>query len=348
MISVPDRAKAVELIERAVSAGARRKPACELLGVSVRTVQRWTAEGDVKADARPTAIRPVPSNKLTVQEREEALAVCHEPRYASLPPTQIVPREADEGRYKCSERTLYRILHQAGEVHHRGRARAPRNLGPARSHLATAPNQVWSWDVTWLPGPARGSFFYLYVIMDVFSRKAVAAEVYDCESGENASALVRRAVLSEHCVDTPLVLHADNGSPQKSSTLRATLEALGIQPSYSRPHVSDDNAFIEALFRTGKYRPSYPRDGFACIEAARHWVMRLFDWYNNEHRHRNIRFVTPAQRHAGDDVEILARRDAVYRLAREQHPERWSGSTRNWSPITEVWLNRPKELSNVA
>lgn len=343
MISTPDREEAVKLIDEAVVAGARRHKACEELGVSVRTVQRWTQDGGVCGDGRPDAVRPVPANKLSDAERAAVLALCNEPRYASVPPTQIVPREADEGRYTCSERSMYRILHEHDAQHHRGRAKAPGHRGDARSHLASRPNEVWCWDCTWLPGPVRGSFMYLYAIMDVFSRKVVAWEVYDHESGEHASLLVKQAVLREGTLDQPLVLHADNGSPQKSATLRATLEALGIIASYSRPRVSNDNAYIESLFRTGKYRPGYPVNGFDDIDAAREWVGKLFRWYNHEHRHSAIRFVTPTERHDGREHDILSQRQAVYAAARKRHPQRWKNATRNWAPVGPVWLNKPAD-----
>lgn len=343
MISAPDRAKAIELVEEAVNAGARREKACEWLGLSLRTVQRWTSEDGVKCDARPGAVRPEPANKLSESERKAALALCHRREYASLPPTQIVPREADQGRYIASESTLYRILRAENELHHRGRARAPSKAGPPRSHCARAPNQVWCWDITWLAGPVRGMFFHLYLIVDLYSRKVVGWEVHERENAAHAVALVHRAVLSEQCVGTPLVLHADNGSPQKASTLLATLEALGVQPSYSRPRVSDDNAYAESLFRTCKYRPDYPTGGFATIDEARAWVARFLDWYHHEHCHRGIRFVSPADRHAGRDAQILARRHEVYQQARARHPNRWSGNTRCWEPVGEVWLNhRPQ------
>ncbi len=314
-----------------------------MLDLSVRTYQRWVREGEVKPDGRPLAERPEPANKLSAEERERVLAVCHAAEFASLPPGQIVPRLADRGEYLASESSFYRILREADEQHHRGRTRAPRQPAPPPSHCARGPCEVWSWDITWLPGPVRGLFFYLYLILDVYSRKIVGFEVYERESAELGAWVVRRAVLAEGCIDKPLVLHADNGSPQKGSTLRATLAALGIEASYSRPRVSDDNAYSEALFRTCKYRPDYPQAGFESLEAARHWSLEFVRWYNQEHRHSSIRYVTPAERHAGEDQAILAARVRVYEVAKERHPERWTGAIRNWAPIGEVWLNPVKE-----
>ena len=345
MISTPDRQQAVTLIEAAMQAGAGKARACKVLGIDVRSYQRWTRGGKLKTDGRPNAERPEPKNKLSAAEREQVLATCHAPEYASLPPSQIVPRLADEGIYLASESTFYRVLRAADEQHHRGRSRTPRQPTLPPSHTAQGPCQVWSWDITWLPGPVRGLFFYLYLILDLYSRKVVGWEVYARESAAHSATLVRRAVLAEGCIDQPLVLHADNGGAQKGSTLLATLQALGINPSYSRARVSNDNAFSEAMFRTCKYRPDYPAGGFATLEAARQWVQGFVTWYNQVHRHSAIRFLTPHQRHSGEEHAILAQRQAVYAKARARHPERWRGALRNWEPIGPVTLNARSTLS---
>jgi len=339
MISTQDRRQAIELIDEAVAGGARRARACKLLGLSLRTVQRWTRAGEVTEDRRPSAERPTPPNALSEAERAEVLAVCNSPEHASLPPSQIVPRLADAGIYLASESTFYRVLREADAQHHRGRAKAPRAPTPPPSHTAEGPCQVWCWDITYLPGPVRGLFFYLYLILDLYSRKIVGWEVHTAENSEHAGALVQRAVLAQGCIDRPLVLHADNGSPQTGSTLAATLERLGVIPSHSRPRVSDDNAFAETLFRTLKYRPAYPANGFADLRAARAWVLDFVRWYNTEHRHSALAFVTPEQRHSGEHVAVLAQREALYTQAKAMHPERWSGATRDWTPPGAVTLN---------
>lgn len=351
MISTPDRHQAVELIEEACRNGARLRPVCAQLGLSVRTYLRWTQGKALKVDGRPKAVRPVPANKLSAEERARVLAICHQPAYASLPPGQIVPQLADQGEYIASESSFYRILRQAGEQHHRGRSRPPRPPAPPPRHRACGPRQVWSWDISWLGGPVKGMFFYLYLIMDLYSRKIVGWEIFEAESAEYAALLMQRAVLAEGCIDQPLILHADNGSPMKGATLLETLYRLGVVTSYSRPRVSNDNPFSEALFRTCKYRPAYPYQGFASLEAARDWVQQFVRWYNHEHRHSAIQFVTPHERHEGLDQVILERREAVYEQAKARHPKRWSGAIRNWDPVTEVWLNpaaevidQPKEL----
>jgi transposase InsO family protein len=349
MISVPDRRQAVELIDEACHAGARQAMACAVLDLSVRTYQRWQeAPGDeeIRVDGRPTAMRPAPVHKLSVEERERILAVCNAPLHASLPPSQIVPRLADDGVYLASESTFYRVLREAHQQHARGRSQPPRVPRPLATHQATAPCQLWTWDISWLPGPIRGQFFYLYLILDVWSRKIVGWEVFEQESADHAASLIQRAVWAEGCLGTPLVLHADNGSPMKGSTMRSMLEALGVQPSYSRPRVSNDNPYSEALFRTCKYRPGYPTDGFASLDAARDWMLAFVRWYNHEHRHSAIRFVTPQQRHDGLQDDILKQRKAVYEQAKTACPQRWTGTTRTWDPIGEVWLNPDKKNEN--
>jgi len=343
MISPSERRNCVELITTARDSGARLSMACEVVGIRERTFQRWTESGSVGQDRRPTAARPEPANKLTADERQAILDVCHQADFASLPPSQIVPRLADEGRYIASESSFYRVLREAGEQNHRGRARTPRNGGPPRSHLATRPNEVWSWDITWLKGPIAGMFFYLYLILDVYSRKIVGWEVHDIENTEKSSKLIHKAILREGATGLLRVLHADNGSAQKGSTLLAKLEALGVAASFSRPRVSDDNAHAEAVFRTCKYRPGYPKRGFKDIANARQWVLEFVRWYNDEHFHSGICFVTPNARHEGQDESILSGRSEVYEQARNAHPERWSRHTRNWSSPKEVWLNKPKD-----
>jgi putative transposase len=293
----------------------------------------------IKADARTTGERPVPSNKLSDAERQAVLAACHRPDMAHLPPTQIVPRLADEGVYLASESTFYRILKAEGMNARRGRAHPPRKVQPPTTHTATAPNTVWSWDITYLPSPVRGQYYYLYLFEDLYSRKAVAWEVHTAESGEHAATLLQRAYSAEQCWRRPLVLHSDNGAPMKSSTLLAKLYDLGITPSRGRPRVSNDNPYSESLFRTLKYCPQWPENGFASLEEARCWVRDFIAWYNHEHRHSRIRFVTPAQRHQGEDQRLLAKRHALYEAAKARNPARWSGKTRNWAPVGAVDLN---------
>ncbi|WP_405121373.1 IS3 family transposase [Pseudomonas petroselini] len=344
---LPERHLLVDWLTEAITAGARRAPACLEVGISLRTLQRWILPEALLADGRTTTVRPVPNNALSDVERQAILALCNSKAYAHLPPSQIVPRLADEGRYMASEATFYRVLHAADQQHHRSRAKRPHRHEAPTTYAATAANQVWSWDITYLPSPVRGKFYYLYLIEDIYSRKAVGWEVYEAENGEKAAVLLQRSVTREKCWRQPLVLHSDNGAPMKSVTLLTKMYDLGITPSRGRPRVSNDNPYSESLFRTLKYCPQWPQDGFGSLDDARIWVRNFMAWYNTEHRHSRIRFVTPAQRHERKDREILARRAAIYGQAREKRPERWSGETRNWDPIGTVHLNPERELTVV-
>lgn len=346
MTALGDRQQMVRWIDDAHGAGARLEPACELLGLEIRTLQRWRADDGLRAgDRRPTADRPTPAHALTADERAEILRIANEPRFAELPPAQIVPRLADEGCFVASESSFHRVLRANGQNEHRGRAKAPEKRRTPTTHTATAPGQVWCWDVTWLPSTVAGRWFYLYLILDLYSRKIVVHEVHDADNAEHATALVKRAALAEGvqaAIEKP-VLHGDNGASLKSTSVLAMLQWLQIAPSYSRPRVSDDNAFVESLFRTAKYRPGFPSKGFTDIDAARQWAARFVDWYNGEHHHSGVRFVTPNQRHAGEDRQILEARDAVYAAARDRNPRRWSRKTRNWTPIGAVTLNPERD-----
>ena len=343
MISTPDRQNSVTLIMDASAAGARLRNACAEVNISERSLRRWIAGGAVHADQRPLIARPEPPNKLTDAERQAVLDACNSMEFNSLPPSQIVPRLADQGQYLASESSFYRILRATGQQHHRGRARPPVRRKPPTSYRATGPCQVWTWDITWMPGPIIGAFFYLYLILDIYSRKIVGWEVHERESADLAASLVQRAVWAEGCTTRPLVLHADNGSPMKGATMKATLEKLGITASYSRPRVSNDNPFSEALFRTCKYRPDWPTGGFATKADAQKWVQGFATWYNAEHLHSKVRFVTPNMRHSGQEGEILAKRASLYANARAENPARWSRKVRNWQPIGAVWLNPERE-----
>ncbi|MFM4717412.1 IS3 family transposase [Aeromonas veronii] len=339
LTSLPERQQYVAWWREALEAGARKHPAAEVLGLSLRTLQRWLAEPELSADGRPDAVRPTPAHALSPEERQAVLDVCNGQEFASLPPSQIVPRLADQGRYLASESSFYRILRAADQQHRRGRSQPPRHVPVPTSHTATGPNQVWSWDITYLPSLVRGQYYYLYLIEDIYSRKGVGWEVHEQECGEHAAALLQRSVIREQCWKQPLVLHSDNGAPMKSVTLLTKMYDLGVTPSRGRPRVSNDNPYSESLFRTLKYCPQWPSDGFASLEAAREWVRDFMTWYNEEHRHSRIRFVTPSERHRGEDKALLAKRDAVYQAARARHPTRWSRTTRNWAPIGAVMLN---------
>jgi Transposase and inactivated derivatives len=343
MISTPSRREAVMLIQEANRAGARLAVACQAANISIRTYERWIEGSEIRGDGRPTALRPVPANKLSIEEEQSVIATVNQPEYASKPPSQIVPALADKGVYIASESTFYRILRKHKLLQHRGRTRLSASKPPT-THIATGPNQVWSWDITYLPGPILGSHYKLYVIMDIFSRKIVGWEIWNEERAEYAVELIRRAKYREKAWK-PLVLHSDNGSPMKAATLQATLTKLGITASYSRPRVSNDNPFSEAGFKTLKYRPNYPSKGFQSINHARQWVHECITWYHEEHRHSGICYVTPLQRHTGEASAIMDKRTNVYTLARLAHPERWTRSIRKWILPDFVALNPERQAA---
>jgi putative transposase len=323
--------------------GCRLNSACNETEISLRTYRRWLCGDEITVDKRPDAIRPEPGNKLSEQEQQIIIETCNEPEYANLPPSQIVPILLDDGIYHASESSYYRVLKQANQLHHRGRSLAPKNVGKPTSYTAHKANELWSWDITYLASTVKGQFYYLYLFEDIFSRKIVGYEVYEQECGVRAGNLLQRCMLREQCLNTPLVLHSDNGAPMKAQTMKAKMEELGVLGSYSRPRVSDDNPYSEALFRTLKYRPEWPSSGFASLDVARDWVQQFADWYNSKHRHSKINFVTPSQRHRGDDKEILEGREFVLEKAKEMSPLRWSGDVRNCQPAGSVSLNPEKE-----
>lgn len=323
------------LITDAVQAGARQTLACAELGLSPRTLQRWRRS---PGDGRPGAAHPAPANKLSPDQRQAVLAAANRADCASLTPHQIVPKLVDEGQYLASESTFYRVLKAAGLGHRRGRSKAP-VARPLTTHRADGPNQVWCWDITWLPTTVKGHYFYWYMVKDIYSRKLVVNEVHESESSAHACHLLRRGCLREKTAGRPLVLHSDNGSVMKGANLLTTMQELGVAPSYSRPRVSNDNAYAEALFRTAKYCPLWPERPFDTLSEARAWVLRFVCWYNEEHRHSALKYVTPVQRHQGLDRAILDKRAKLYEQARQQYPERWALGVRNWRLDDAVYLN---------
>lgn len=327
----------LKLILEAQASGVRLAPACRVLGISARTIERWRA--DPEANDRRCGPHRRPSNALSPAEEAQIVTVLTSSRYAGLSPKQLVPQLADEGLYLASESTMYRVQRRHGL---RGKQRTTPRTHVTRAstvHQATGPNQVWSWDITWLPTIVRGSYLYLYLIMDVWSRCIVGWRIAERESADIAAALMAQSCAEGNVDPRGLVLHSDNGKPMRGSTMISTLQWLGVIPSFSRPHVSDDNPYSEALFRTLKHTPAYPRLPFADLASATRWVARFVEWYNGTHRHSAIRYVTPHQRHHGRERVVLASRHELYQRVRRAYPERWSGSTRNWLPIGLVVLN---------
>ncbi len=340
-----ERQQVIVLLNEAMAAGARQAQACEVLGLSKRTLQRWQTGETVHCDQRPLRDYQ-PPHKLTEIERAEVLSVANSDEFGHLPPSQIVPRLADQGRYLASESTFYRVLKEENQLAHRRSERPAQTRAKPRAICATAPNQLYSRDITYLASTVLGQFFYLYLFLDIFSRKIVGWQVYEEESSALAGDVLRDLCHREGIQSDQLILHSDNGSPMKGATMLATLQQLGVMPSLSRPAVSNDNPYSESLFKTLKYRPKYPLKPFAGVSEARDWVTGLVEWYNHEHRHSAIRFVTPAQRHEGLDEELLDNRQAVYEAARVRNPKRWSGGVRNWRRIQEVHLNPDKAEVN--
>ena len=276
-----------------MEAGARQSKVCELLSLDPGTVRSWIKQG-IGDDGRSGPKRS-PRNKISAEERAEILRIVKSPEYRDLSPKQIVPLLADKGRYVASESTIYRVLREEKLLKHRS-ASKPATRSKPRELVATGPNQVWSWDITYMKSRIRGSFYYSYMIMDVFSRKVVGKAVHDVESQDHAIALIQAACDAEGLDRSKLAIHSDNGGPMKGSTMISTLERMGIMQSFSRPGVSDDNPYSESLFRTAKYRPEYPSGPFASLEAARDWMSWFVSWYNNVHLHSSISFVTPGDR----------------------------------------------------
>ncbi len=229
---------------------------------------------------------------------------------------------------------------------HRGRSQTEKPTHKPKELVADAPNQLYSWDITYIPTDIKGFFFYLYLRLDIYSGKIVGWQVHESECSDLAANLMLDVCHREGIEPDQVVLHSDNGCPIKGASMLATLPQLAVMPSFSRPSVSNDNPYSEALFKTLKYRPEYPSLAFKTVADGREWIVGFVCWYNHEHLHSAIKFVTPAQPHSGDDMAILAKRDQVYQTARAKYPQRCSGKTRFWEPIKEVLLNPDKVNDN--
>lgn len=325
----------MEWIKEARTDGCRISEACEALGIDRRTYERWSKYPGGDQRSGPTTS---PSNKLSITERQEIISIANSSEFRDKTPCQIVPLLADKGIYVASESSFYRILKAEGLNAHRSRSKPSTRKKP-KELVATSPNQIYSWDITYLRSNISGKFHYLYFVMDIYSRKIVGSAVHDDQNSEHASRLIDDICRAEGIPKGQLTLHSDNGSPMKGATMLATLQKLGVVPSFSRPSVSDDNPFSEALFKTTKYCPQFPSKPFESIVSAIEWVATFVLWYNEEHLHSGIRYVTPGSRHRGEDLSLLSKRHDVYEDARMKNPNRWSGKTRNWGLIKEVFLN---------
>ena len=320
------------------------KSACMALGVNRAALYRRRTRQAEYVDAMKP-LRPPPPLKLSAQERQTVVDLLHSERFVDASPHTIQAILLDEGRYHCSVRTLYRILAEEGELkERRALRRHPQYAKPEL--LATGPNQLWSWDITKLKGPVKWSYFYLYVILDVFSRYVVGWMVASRES-----ATLAKTLISETCArqDVPLgqlTLHADRGSSMKSRAVALLLADLSITKTHSRPHVSNDNPFSEAQFKTLKYRPEFPQR-FGSLEDSRAFCRPFFRWYNTEHRHSGIAFMTPQDVHYGRATQILETRSVTMDAAFEAHPKRFKDKR----PVLKslpmaVWINPPVNESS--
>ena len=321
-----------------MKSGSTLEGAAEIVEVSVRTIERWKAVPG--GEDRRSGPRKKPKNALTDAERATILEVVNQKEFCDKTPHEIVAILADKGKYVASESTIYRVPREEKQLGHRGRS-VERVKRPVPTHTADGPMQLWSWDITYLPTTVRGRYFYLYMFLDIWSRKIVGWEVYDREDDELSAGLMARMRTALGSL-SGLILHADNGGAMRGSTMVAKLESLGVAPSFSRPHVSNDNPFSESLFRTLKYVPMWPSRPFDTVDEARAWVARFVAWYNAEHRHSALDYLTPDERHEGRADAILKQRRRVYARARSAHPERWTGATRRWHVPDEVNLNRPR------
>jgi len=336
------RREILKLVDEAKSNGATMRRISPIIGYSTRTLKRWrNSEVDMRTQRNDFR----PENKLSDEEREGLIKVANNEDYKNLSPHQIVPKLADKGIYLASEATFYRVLRENQQLKHRHKAKPATRAKPTPL-VATRPNEVYSWDITYLPSTVKGIFFYLYLFMDIYSRKIVGWQIYSAQSATLASEIMKDIAVKENIQEGEITLHSDNGSPMKGATFLSTLQKLGIMPTFSRPSVSDDNPYSESLFRTLKYSATYPNKPFESVTDARVWTAGFVEWYNNKHCHSAIEFVTPSQRHREEDKDILQARKRLYEEAKSKNPLRWSGNTRRWTFIKKVYLNPNKERVN--
>lgn len=316
------------------------RPACRALGVSPATIYRWRRPAVERSPKTPF----VSDRALSEAERAAVLAELHSERFLDLPPAEVYATLLDEGRYLCSERTMYRLLDAEGEVkERRNQLTHPAYAKPEL--LALGPNETWSWDITKLLGPAKWTYFYLYVILDIFSRYAVGWTVQHRESSQVATALIAQAAEQQKIQPGTLTVHADRGSSMISKPVAFLLADLGITKTHSRPYTSSDNPYSEAQFKTLKYRPSFP-ERFSCIDEARGFCREFFPWYNQEHRHAGIGLLTPECLHYGRAEAAHAARQRVLEAAYAANPERFvKGPPRPPEIPTAAWINKPKEVT---
>lgn len=320
------------------------RAACEMLGVPRSAHQR--SHSPVVPPRPVVGLKPTSWRGLSVVERQAVRETLNSERFQDQSPREVYATLLDEGEYRCHWRTMYRVLDEHDEVRERRHQRR-RTVYRRPELMATQPNSVWSWDITAMRGPAKWQHFWLYVIIDIFSRHIVGWLIADQISAELAEHLINTACVQQHIQRHQLTIHADNGGPMQAKSVAQLMIDLGIAKSHSRPHVSDDNPFSEAHFKTMKYRSDYPQR-FDAIDHARAWMREFVDWYNHHHHHTALALLTPATIHAGQTQAVLARRQQVLDLAYARHPQRFI----RHPPVVQcppaaVWINPPKSASQL-
>lgn len=310
-----------------------------MVGISLRTLQRWR-RGSLQ-DRRKGARKRV-ARKLSVQEKERIIEMANNPEYRDLTPHEIVPKLLERGTYLASVRTFYRVFKERNQLQHRSNCRVRRKCRKPPMREARRSNQVYCWDITWLMRTIQGLFFYAYIVLDLYDRSIVGWSVHETEDDRHSRGLFERITEGRNIRFE--YLHSDNGHPMKGVTLMGLMEKLGVKTSFSRPRQSNDNPFIESLFRTLKYRPAYP-GRFETLDAARKWMMKFVHWYNTQHRHSSLDYVTPQEMRSGVAKAIFKKRNMTLEAFKQQNPERWgSRATKRWGDLKPVILN-PDEIN---
>lgn len=313
---------------------------CNFLGISSRTIQRWNKFG--LADRRAGSNRYIP-RKLTIQEENKIINISCSEEYRDNNPHEIVALLLEKGTYIASSSTFYRVLKRNHKMNHRSNAKPREKKSKPPQKIATGPNQVWCWDITWLKTDVRGIYHYAYVITDIYDRSIVGWEIHDREESDIAKELFKSLTLEYNLKGVHL--HSDNGAPMRGSSLLGFLNGLEVTNSFNRPRTSNDNAYIESFFRTLKYSPGYPGH-FKCIGDSRAWMADFIEWYNNHHLHSAIGYVTPNQKRTGKHNRIYKKRNNTLSKAKIKYPERWgSRKTKEWTVDNNVILNKDKEAA---
>ena len=319
-----------------------RTLACMAFGVNERSNRHRRQNADGRQRPRPQweprERRPHPA-RLSDDEKQQIIAVLCEERFCDLAPAQVYTTLLDEGVYLCSERHMYRVLAERGLVRERRRGHVHNSYTTPRL-VASKPNQVWTWDITALRGPTKGVKYFLYTILDIFSRKTVGWALHESESEKHSRRLIRETCKRNGIDPNTLTIHADRGGPMIAGTVAELLNELGVAKSHSRPRVSNDNPYIEAHFKTLKYRPDYPAR-FDSIKQARGWCRKFFTWYNEVHYHSGIGYLRPADLHDGNHAVIIERRQATLDRAQAAHPERFNKQPHPASAPEQAWINKP-------